>query len=317
MMRLLLLMFFFGLTIGQPQYDVVLVRSDLPFEWVIAQVYAQNSGLPIVTTQSERLDDVARQELLGYFKAGYGRLVILGGEQAISPWIKAELDDMGFVTHRISEGDRYGTSARVAVELFGPSDTAVMAGGEGYEGLLMAKRAASSLSVPILFVKKTSIPPSVKAALESLGVKKIYLVERGLGKEVKMELRKEGYQVVPAEEGIGIANKGYPKIYLSFIFGFGSGVVLLFLLWKVREGRVTARVPYTILTEDEEKVIRAILENGGELTQDKLPEKTDFSRPKISRILADLAERGIVTKERYGRTQKLFVNRDFYEEKDI
>ncbi len=65
--------------------------------------------------------------------------------------------------------------------------------------------------------------------------------------------------------------------------------------------------------EDEEKIVRAIIEGGGELTQDKLPEITDFSRPKISRIVADLADRGILTKTPQGRTQKLQIEKEFYE----
>lgn len=318
MRRILLFtfLFVFGTAYAQPQYDVVLVRSDLPFDWIIAQVYAQSSGVPIVTTHTDRLDDDARQELQGYIKAGYDRLVILGGEQAVSPLIKMELDEMGFVTHRISEGDRYGTSARAAVELFGPSDTAVLAGGEGYEDLLIAKRVASSLEAPIMFIKKESIPPSVKASLHSLGVKKIYLVGGGAVGEVQKDLRAQGYTVLKAEKGISSSSRGSLKIYWAFVLGILSGAVLLFIWFKFKKSGSRRKVPYTILTEDEEKIVRAILENGGELTQDKLPGKTDFSRPKISRIITDLAGRGIIMKERHGRTQKLVISRDFYEEKE-
>lgn len=319
MRRILLFTLFFvsGLAYAQPQYDVVLVRSDLPFEWIIAQVYAQSSGVPIVTTHTDRLDDDARKELQGYIKAGFDRLVILGGEQAVSPWIKMELDEMGFVTHRISEGDRYGTSARAAMELFRPSDAVVLVGGEGYEGLLIAKRVASSRGAPILFVKKNSIPPSVNAALESLRVKKIYLVEGGIGDEVQKELSTRGYKILKAGKSNTYPDRGYQKIYWAFVLGIVTGAVLLFIWFKVIEKRSRRKVPYTILTEDEEKIVRAILENGGELTQDRLPEKTDFSRPKISRIIADLAGRGIIIKERHGRTQKLVISRDFYEEKEV
>lgn len=317
MRRLFLLLFFLGAASAQPQYDVVLVRSDLPFEWIVAQVYAHSSGVPIVTTHSDRLDKDAKEELLGYLEAGYNRLVILGGEQAVSPWIKMQLDEMGFLTHRISEGDRYGTSARVAIELFGTTDVAVVAGGEGYEGLLIAKRIASSLEAPILFVKRTSIPPSVKDALESLGVKRVYIVEKGLDKKIIAELKKQGYSVVIAEKKVKLEGEGLPKSFTFFVIGVLTGGLLLFTIYKYREREVKKQVPYTILTEDEEKVVRAILDSGGTITQDKLPEKTDFSRPKISRIIADLSVRGIIVKERHGRTQKLIISRDFYEEKDV
>ncbi len=316
-MRCILLLTFLmgvGVVSAQPQYDVVLVRSDLPFDWIIAQAYAHSSSVPIVTTRSDRLDEDAREELRGYIRAGYDSLVILGGEQAVSPEIQIELDAMGFITHRISEGDRYGTSARAAVELFRPSDVAVVVSGEGYGGLLIAHRAASSINAPILFVKEKNIPPSVRAALENLGVEKIYLVEEGIGEKVRGELRSK-YVVLRAEEGIESGGTGYPLVYLAFITGIIWGAALLLVWRRVRAGRARKKVPYTILTEDEEKVVRAILESGGVLTQDKLPLKTDFSRPKISRIITDLAGRGILVKERHGRTQKLVICRDFYEER--
>jgi uncharacterized membrane protein len=318
-MRCVLLLAFllgFGAVNAQPQYDVVLVRSDLPFDWIIAQGYAHSSGVPIVTTRSDRLDEDAGRQLRGYIRAGYNNLVILGGEQAVSREIQIELDDMGFVTHRISEGDRYGTSARAALELFGPTDVAVVVGGEGYGGLLIAHRVASSLNAPILFVKRESIPPSVGAALENMGVKKIYLVEEGVGEGVRRELGSK-YEILEPEEGIASVGPGYPWSYIAFFAGIIGGAALLLIWFRAIEGRVRRKVPYTILTEDEEKIVRAILESGGELTQDKLPAKTDFSRPKISRIIADLAGRGIIVKERHGRTQKLVVSRDFYEEKEF
>lgn len=314
-MRELLLVFLF-LTTGAlaPQYDVIVVRSDLPLDWIIAQAYAHNSGVPIVSTHSDRLDEDAREQLVGYRKAGYAKLVIIGGEQAVSPGIKMELDELGFVTHRISEGDRYGTSARVAIELFKKSEKAVIANGEIYGGLLIAERIASITGSPILFVKD-DIPPSVSAALKSLGVKKVYIIEEGVSEKIQRTLSAQGYEVEVAREGTVGMREAFPKEYLLFALGLFLGAFSV-LLW-LKFARRRARVPYTILTEDEEKVVRAILNNGGELTQDKLPEKTDFSRPKISRIIMDLSERGIVSKEPHGRTQKLTVNRDFYEEGTI
>ena len=59
-------------------------------------------------------------------------MLIIGGEAAISPGIQSELDSMGFATHRISEADRYGTSARVAVELYPDSKEVVLASGEDF-----------------------------------------------------------------------------------------------------------------------------------------------------------------------------------------
>ncbi len=293
-----------------PQYDVILVRSDLPFDWVIAQAYSHYSGVPIVATKPDRLDADVREQLSGYLSSGYKDIIIIGGEQAIAPGIKSELDDMGLITHRISEGDRYGTSARVAIELFGRAEGAVLVTGEAYEGLLIAERVAASIDGPILFVKRDGITPSVERALVTLGTKKIYLVQGGSGKIMEI-LSSRGYEVEVVDRGWAGAGSPSNPAYIAFGLGLllGGALVLLGLRFK----RHRARVPMTILTEDEEKVVKAILENGGVLTQDKLPEKTDFSRPKISRIVMELAGRGIVSKERHGKTQKLTIKKEFYE----
>ncbi|MDP6613380.1 MAG: hypothetical protein QF673_05140, partial [Candidatus Hydrothermarchaeota archaeon] len=168
----LVLLFFLATGAIAPQYDVILVRSDLPLDWIIAQAYAHNSGVPIIVTKPDHLDEDVKKQLSGYIGSGFNNLVIIGGEQAISPVIKSELDDMEFLTHRISEGDRYGTSARVAIELFGRADEAVMVSGEAYDGLLIAERVASSISGPILLVKEDEITPSVESALVTLGARK-------------------------------------------------------------------------------------------------------------------------------------------------
>jgi uncharacterized membrane protein len=313
-MRELFLVLLFFLTTGAvaPQYDVILVRSDLPLDWVIAQAYSHNSGVPIIATKPDHLDEDVKEQLSGYRSSGYINLVIIGGEQAVSPGIKSDLDDMGFVTHRISEGDRYGTSARVAIELFGRADGVVVVNGEAYEGLLTAERIASSIGGPILFVKEDGVTPSVERALATLGVGKIYLVEGASGK-IHDALLSKGYKVEVVGGDWIEAPSPYNPLYFAFALGLLLGAALV--LAGLRFRRYRARVPMTILTEDEEKIVKAILENGGVLTQDKLPEKTDFSRPKISRIIMDLAGRGIVSKKPHGKTQKLTIKKDFYEEK--
>lgn len=312
MRELLVLLLFFTAGATAPQYDVILVRSDLPFDWVIAQAYSHSSGLPIVVTSPDHLEDNVREQLQGYLHSGYSNIVIIGGEQAVSPSIKTELDDMGFLTHRISEGDRYGTSARVAMELFGRNERAVAVNGESYDGLLTAERIASTLRAPILFLKGGGITPSVERALGALGVKKIYYV--GASSEVVKGLAARGYEVEVVGEGWVQSPRPNTSL-LTFAIGLLLGGLLV--LAGLRLKRYKARVPMTILTEDEEKVVRAILDNGGVLTQDKLPEKTDFSRPKISRIIMELAGRGIISKKPHGKTQKLTIKKDFYEEKRI
>ncbi|MEE8168847.1 MAG: hypothetical protein V3T58_08265 [Candidatus Hydrothermarchaeales archaeon] len=315
-MRLLFFLLVLFLTMGSlgSQYDVIIVRSDVPADWIIAQAYSHKSGILIVATSPTHLDSTVKTQLSGYRNFGFEDVIIIGGENAISREVQQELDDMGFVTHRISEANRHGTSATMAIKLFPDSKTAILVNGEALEALLVAGRLASSTGDPVLFVKRDSIPPSVSAALKTIGAEKILLVDYELSDEMKRSLASQGYdiEVIKSIEGFEV-KRDMPTEYAYLILGIALGVFALFTTLRLR--RLKERVPYTLLTGDEEKIVKVILENSGEITQDQLPEKTSFSRPKISRVISELVGRDILSKEPHGRTQKLVVKKEFYEKK--
>jgi uncharacterized membrane protein len=290
-----------------PPYDVILVRGDLPPDWLIAQTYSHSSGIPIVSTSPDTLEPHVETQLSGYKEAGFQSVLIVGGEAAISPLIQRELDSMGFATHRISEADRYGTSARVAVELYPNSQEVVLVSGEDFGYYLEARRIASQMEAPILFAKRSEVPVSVLNAMKSIGVKRVVLVGLDLGDNMAAM----GYSVEESPVEVApVLDSRYIYLIIGILLGvLGSGAISH--VRKVRD-----RVSYTLLTRDEERVVKTIIEDGGELTQDQLPERTGFSRPKVSRIVSDLKGRGIISKEPDGRTQKLKVKKDFYEENE-
>ena len=176
----------------------------------------------------------------------------------------------------------------------------------------MADNIASKTRSPILLIKEDEIPVSVWDALKTIGVEKVYLVNIEVSEDIKTALISKGYDVVLVDNrsDIKVASTTGLTKYLYVLIGGILGVIAALLVSRVQTSR--DRVSYSILTEDEEKIVRAIEENGGELTQDKLPGITKFSRPKISRLVSDLAMRGILEKEQYKRTQKLFLKREFH-----
>jgi len=60
-----------------------------------------------------------------------------------------------------------------------------------------------------------------------------------------------------------------------------------------------------VLKEDERRVVEALIEEGGTMLQKDIRWKLGLSRVKIHRILARLAERGIVTAEKHYNTNKI------------
>ena len=299
MKKIFILLAFLFLQASLTQYDIIMVRNDLPQDWAIAQSYAHKEGIPILATSPEKLDSQVKTELIGYKESGFNKLLIIGGEKAISREIQGELNNLGFITHRIYEGDRYGTSARVAIELFPSTKTAVMVNGENLEDLLIAQRIASRTKSPILLVKRGSIPISVVNAIKTLGIKKIYLVS-----DVDASFENLGAEVVRVREDIIVPERSLTHILI--LISISILVIALFLAFHIKN-----RIPYDVLTKDEEKIIKIIEEKGGEITQDKLPDLTNFSRPKISRLISELVDRGILEKSPYGRTQKIKIKRKF------
>src|SRR3989339_281910 len=60
------------------------------------------------------------------------------------------------------------------------------------------------------------------------------------------------------------------------------------------------------LTAEERQLMQIIREQEG-ITQSTLRIKTDFSKTKLSFVLADLEKKGLIKKEISGKTNKLYI----------
>ena len=61
----------------------------------------------------------------------------------------------------------------------------------------------------------------------------------------------------------------------------------------------------TVLPEDERRVIDPILESPG-LTQVELRARADFSKAKVSQTVSELEDRGLIYREKQGRTYRVY-----------
>lgn len=61
-----------------------------------------------------------------------------------------------------------------------------------------------------------------------------------------------------------------------------------------------------ILKEDEQKIMRLIIENNG-IDQRDIVRITGFSKAKVSKILSELEKRGAIVKKQYGRRNKIYL----------
>ncbi|MFQ6052348.1 MAG: helix-turn-helix transcriptional regulator [Candidatus Hydrothermarchaeota archaeon] len=98
----------------------------------------------------------------------------------------------------------------------------------------------------------------------------------------------------------GVIDRGIKGFSLGFVFlallvGIGVGYFV-----GIKRGKVKLD-----LEEEGLKIIEEIEKAGGDILQEELPKLTGFSRPKISRLISDLVEKGIIEKEEYKRTYRL------------
>lgn len=63
--------------------------------------------------------------------------------------------------------------------------------------------------------------------------------------------------------------------------------------------------PLTYLPEDERRVVEPILESPG-LTQVELRGRSDFSKAKVSQTVSELEDRGLIYREKQGRTYRVY-----------
>ena len=62
-----------------------------------------------------------------------------------------------------------------------------------------------------------------------------------------------------------------------------------------------------LLTGDERTMFKAIMDSKGEALQKDLMRRTNMSNAKVSRVLEKLEQKGVVSKERYGSTNRIRI----------
>ncbi len=88
--------------------------------------------------------------------------------------------------------------------------------------------------------------------------------------------------------------------------------IMLGIFFFMSRGKPTIETVMTILNDDEKKVVNLLMEKGV-LTQKQIARECDFSKPKVSRLVTNLEERGIVEKRPVGRTNKVKLKENFEE----
>jgi len=299
-------------TVRADTYDAIVVRnsSDVIIDYIIAEAYSHKADVPVILTDPESLSVSARRALLGLRSQDAERVLIIGGTQAISSYVESEIRSMGFDVDRKWGTDRDETAAIVAIDLWGKSENVVLVNGNIPESFLIALRMSYILKSPILLVDENEVPNSTVTAIETLDPKVIYIVGPNIPDISYLEGEKKlvgtNIEVSDIRE-----TKKIVLDYLSLLLGILIGGISVLLVYRTYKRKISIEVPMFVLTEDERKIVDAIRIMGGEMKQEDLPEKTGFSRPKVTKVIQDLENKKIISRLKHGKTYKVKVMRKF------
>jgi len=97
------------------------------------------------------------------------------------------------------------------------------------------------------------------------------------------------------------------------LVGVLVGGVAVFMFMRRRSGEKRVEHTLALLEEGERKVLQTIMDQGGEMRQDDLVEATGYSKARVSQLVTHLEKLRLIRKERFERTNKLFLTGDVRE----
>jgi len=293
-------------------YDLIIVRNDDLIDYLISLPYSHLINAPILPVNPKELDPVTKAQLYSYIQLGRDKVLIIGNTNAVSLDVEKELRDMGFSVTRIGGADRAETAEKLALHFYqNGSKVVILASAWDYGSTLAAAEFAMEYKCPILLTWENQLSPSALRGIEKLNAKIVILVGFGINETIEKTLEGMGYETYWIGRDIEpppieTTTSSPPQSSGSKSFFLGMIVTLIILapvilyLWRRRSERMSEFLEQ--FNEKELAVLKAIMERGGEVKQEDLPRIVGYSRPTISRIVQDLEKKGIVEREKSGKT---------------
>lgn len=103
----------------------------------------------------------------------------------------------------------------------------------------------------------------------------------------------------------GPKNPFYEYIIISLAIIIIIGMVILGFYFKVISKKQKLETIMPLLKEDEKKIVKILSLHKGEAIQKVLVRESEFSKARVSRLVKNLKDRGIINVEPMGRTNKI------------
>jgi hypothetical protein len=127
---------------------------------------------------------------------------------------------------------------------------------------------------------------------------------------VKYDLKAdERFDVSIAFEKIGESTGSFPpEIFIIIILISFSGLGIFYqFYWKGKN----IRLILPVLKKDEKKIFDTIMKHGNGVNQKIIVKDSGYSKAKVSKVLSSLKERRLVKLERIGRSNKVYIEKNF------
>ncbi len=95
---------------------------------------------------------------------------------------------------------------------------------------------------------------------------------------------------------------------VSLIVAITVALIVSFYLFKHDSKEQEYNIIRKALSDDEKKILDEV-KKAGEITQDSLRFRLNWSKAKISTILTNLDKRGLIQRERIGKTYKVYLQK--------
>jgi len=293
---------------NRPEYDLIIVRNDDLIDYITVQPYARLLDIPVLPVNPQGLDEKNWAQLYSYVQLGWKNILIVGNSNAVSKEVEDELLKMGYSVTRIGGDVRTETAEKLAIHFYPTGSKAVViASALDYGSALAASKFAMEYELPMLLTLENDLSEHAIAGLSSLNPDLVIIVGTGINETIETKLQSMGYQTYWLGRTVEKPPVSPPEEPSPYTYSFIGAVLALVItvpvvLYWAKKRWYSNKIPVEVLTEKERIVVKALIDQGGKVKQEDLPELTGYSRPTVSRIIQELEKKQLVEREKVGKT---------------
>lgn len=175
--------------------EVVVLASGVDFpDALSASPLAHKLQAPLLLSAPDHLP---QSTLAALDELNPQKVLLLGGEKALSGAIANELRELGITAERLGGDTRYHTASLIAHRLSKATDHAYLVNGEQFADAISIGASASMASQPILLSDAKTLPEITRKTLIDLGVEQVSIIggELAISPAVADELEELGIEV--------------------------------------------------------------------------------------------------------------------------